>query len=85
MKTGAIVYVIGGEKIGDDFNIEDAKKNLNLKADRIEFVSPNIGHFDVMDAWWLLMTKGMNRVVCVTAEVVNNTLKTIGEELRLYG
>ncbi len=85
MKTGAIVYVVGGENIGDEFNLEDARKSLNIEADRIEFVSPLIGHFDVMDAWWLLITKGMNRIICITAEVVGNSLRTVGRELRLYG
>ncbi len=85
MRTGAIVYVVGEKNIGDDFDVESAVRNLNIKADRVEVVAPKIGHFDVMDAWWFLLTKGMNRIICITAEVVNNTLKPIGHELRLYG
>ena len=85
MKTGAIVYIVGGERLGDNFNVQDALKTMNIKADRVEVVAPYIGHFDVMDAWWFLITKGMNRIVCITAEVVNNTLRTLGPELRLCG
>ncbi|MBW1679380.1 MAG: hypothetical protein JRJ08_04435, partial [Deltaproteobacteria bacterium] len=39
MKTGAIVYVAGSEKMKDDFDVERAVRRLNLKADRIEVVT----------------------------------------------
>ncbi len=85
MKTGAIVYVVGSEKLDDNFDPGEAMEGLTINADRVEFVGPKIGHFDVMDAWWLLLTKGMSRVICITAEVVNDKLKPTGKELRLYG
>jgi len=56
MKTGAIVYVAGSEKMKDDF------------------------------AWWMLLAKGMRRIVCLIAEVVNGSeLKLTGRELRIWG
>jgi hypothetical protein len=59
---------------------------LNLKADRIEIVSSKEGHFSVMDAWWMLLAKGMGWIVCLIAEVVNGSeLKLTGRELRLCG
>ena len=86
MKTGVIVYVVGGERLYDNLDMEVIVKRLDLKADKVEIVSANSNHFDVMDAWWLLMAKGMKRVVCMLAEVVNNSeLKLTGRELRLYG
>jgi len=86
MKTGAIVYIAGAEEMGDDFDIKQAVKRLNLKADRVEVVSPEAGHFDVMDAWWMLVAKGMKYIVCLIAEVVDNSkLRLTGRELRLYG
>jgi len=86
MKTGVIVYVVGGEGIYDNLDMEVAVRRLDLKADRVEIVSANSSHFDVMDAWWLLMAKGMKRVVWMLAEVVNSSeLKLTGRELRLCG
>ncbi len=86
MKTGVIVYVVGGEGLYDNLDMEVVVKRLDLKADKVEIVSANSNHFDVMDAWWLLMAKGMKRVVCMLAEVANSSeLKLTGRELRLCG
>ena len=86
MKTGAIVYVIGGEDPYDDLDMELAVRELDIHADRVEVVSARSGHFDVMDAWWLLMAKGMKSVVCMLAEVVNRSeIRLTGRELRLFG
>jgi hypothetical protein len=39
-----------------------------------------------MDAWWLLTVKGMKRIICMIAEVINRSeLKLTGRELRLCG
>ena len=86
MKTGAIVYIAGGEDLGTEFDLEQAVKRLDLIADRVEVVSKNMGHFDVMDAWWMLIVKGMQSVVCLVAEVIGNSgLRLTGRELRLCG
>jgi len=86
MKKGAIVYIAGGERMEDDFDVEQAVKRLNIKADRVEVVSPEAGHFDVMDAWWMLLAKGMGLIICLIAEVLNCLeLKLTGRELRLCG
>ena len=86
MKTGVIVYVVGGKGLYDNLDMEVVVKRLDLKADKVEIVSANSNHFDMMDAWWLLMAKGMKRVVCMLAEVVNRSeLKLTGRELRLCG
>lgn len=86
MKIGVIVYVAGSERMEDDFDVERAVTKLNLKADRVEIVSSKEGHFSVMDAWWMLLVKGMGLIVCLIAEVVNGSeLKLTGRELRLCG
>ncbi|MDY6853659.1 MAG: hypothetical protein SWO11_02965 [Thermodesulfobacteriota bacterium] len=86
MKTGAIVYIAGAEGMRDDFNIEQAINRLDFKADMVEVVSPIAGHFDVMDAWWVLTARGMKSVVCLTAEVAGKAeLRLTGRELRLCG
>ena len=86
MKTGVIVYIAGGEGMGDDFDWEQEVKRLNIRADRVETVLGRSPHFDVMDVWWLLIAKGMNKIVCMLAEVTNNSeLRLTGRELRLCG
>ena len=86
MKTGTIIYIIDGGKIEENFDAEQAIKKLSLRSDRVEVVSSKIGHFDVMDAWWLLLAKGMQHIICIIAEVVNNSeLKLTDRELRLSG
>ena len=86
MKTGAIVYVVGGEDLYDDLDMEVAVKGLHIQADRVEVVSARSSHFDVMDAWWMLTAKGMKSIVCMLAEIVNRSeLRLTGRELRLCG
>ncbi|OEU65984.1 MAG: hypothetical protein BA867_14320 [Desulfobacterales bacterium S5133MH16] len=84
MKTGAIIYVVGKENLSKNFNMEVALKNLEVDADRVELVSPGSGHFDIMDAWWSLTAKGMKRIVCMIAEIVNGSdLRLTGREIQL--
>ena len=84
MKTGAIVYVVGKENLSKDFDMAVALNNLEIDADRVELVSSGSGHFDIMDAWWSLTAKGMKRIVCMIAEIVNGSdLRLTGREIQL--
>ena len=86
MKTGVILYIVGGEGPYDDVDMEEAVKRLDLKANRVETVYSRSNNFDVMDAWWALTAKGTNNVVCMIAEIVNGSgLRLTGRELRLCG
>ena len=86
MKTGVIIYVVGKESLDDTIDLEDAGKGLDISADRIEVVTDIDENFDVMHAWWLLTAKGMKRIVCMIAEVINRSeFKLTGQELRLCG
>lgn len=86
MKTGAIIYIPSSERFKNDFNIVQALKKLNIKADMVEVVSDMFGHVDVMDAWWLLLTKGMSNITCLTAQVEDGLeLRLTGRQLRLCG
>ena len=86
MKTGVIVYIVGGEGPYDDFDMKEAVRRLNINADRVEVVFSRSSNFDVMHAWWSLTAKGMKLIVCMIAEVVNRSqLKLTGRELRLCG
>ena len=86
MKTGVIVYIVGGEGSYDDFDMKEAIRRLNINADRVEVVFSRSSHFDIMHAWWMLTEKGMKLIVCMVAEVVNRSQLTLtGQELRLCG
>lgn len=86
MKTGVIVYIVGGESSYDDFDMKEAVRRLNINADRLEVVFSRSSNFDVMDAWWLLTAKGMKLIICMFAEVVNlSELRLTGREFRLCG
>ena len=84
MKTGAIVYVVGKENFPKNFDMAVALKKIGIDADRVELVSPGSGHFDIMDAWWSLTAKGMKRIICMIAEIVNGSdLRLTGREIQL--
>jgi len=86
VKTGVIVYLVGKESLDDTIDFEEAEKRLKIKADRVEVVSSIGGNYDVMDAWWLLTAKGMKRIICMIAEVINRSeFRLTGQELRLCG
>ncbi|MBU1056004.1 MAG: hypothetical protein KKC46_19585 [Proteobacteria bacterium] len=86
MKTGVIVCMVGDQTSETNFDLVQAVKNLKINADRVEVVSSKEGHFDVMDACWVLTARGMNRIVCMTCELVSHSeLRLTGRELRLCG
>jgi len=86
MKTGIIIYITGGGGTQEGFDIQQAVSKLDIKADRVETVFGRSADFDVVDAWWRLTTKGMQKIVCMLAEVTDNLeLRLTGRELRLCG
>jgi hypothetical protein len=67
MRTGVIAYVM--EK---NFPFEKEPElameiKRHYQADEVQIVSWGQRHFDIMDAWWLLTARGMQRFVCVFA------------------
>ena len=86
MKTGVIIYVVGGSGFDDSIDLEQAAQRLHVRADRVEVVVSQDENFDIMYAWWLLLVKGMRRIVCMFAEVSGHSeLKLTGRELVLCG
>lgn len=84
MKKGAIIYITGERQTYADLSIKKAVADLNLKADKIEIISNEMGHFDISDAWWQLTVKGMQQIVCMAANFSKaGTLQLTGRELRL--
>ena len=86
MKTGVIVYIASNDLPNDAVDHKTAVSNLNIKADRVEFISATSGHFDISDAWWSMTIKGMQRITCKLAKFSKiGDLQLTGRELKLYG
>ena len=79
MKTGLIVYVVGAEPAEWDPASEMKSIRQICQADRVEVITAQRGHFDVLDAWWALLTKGMTRVICMIGEFAPNGRLTLQE------
>jgi hypothetical protein len=86
VKTGLIVYVVGKEPA--DWNVESESTAIkqNIKADLVEIITVKTGHFDISDAWWSLLTRGMKRIVCRIGKfTAKGNLALTGNELHLCG
>jgi len=79
MKTGLIVYVVGTEPVDWDADSELRAIKRSSRADLIEIITVKSGHFDVLDAWWSLLTRGMKRIVCIIGEFTPNGNLTLKE------
>lgn len=86
MKSGLIIYVVGNAPEGWTEDNEIKIKNAESKADLIEIITTTTGHFDVIDAWWELITRGMSTIICKLAcfndsgnlEMTDKTLRLCG-------
>ncbi len=85
MKTGAILYFAGSPLKGD----VEARKiaaDLGIDADRVEIVSSSVGYENIIDAWWMLLARGMKRVVCFMVTTMDEqNFKLVSQPLRLCG
>lgn len=87
MKTGAIIYVAGeNDCAGIPEDQGTIMKKFGLKADRWEIITHDTGPADIHDAWWRLLTQGMQRVICILAVVDENSeVQSTGRQMRLCG
>ena len=68
------------------YNPKELVWESGIKADRLEIITRTSGQFDIHDAWWHLVAKGMKRVLCLIAEVDDDgKLRLTGRQLRLCG
>ncbi len=86
MKSGVIIYVAGSApedwSEDDEVHIRSSESNANL----IEIITTNTGHFDVLDAWRDLLSKGMSLVTCKMAVFSKSgEIEFTGKKLRLCG
>jgi len=72
MKTGLIVYVVGREPVEWDGNSQLKTIKQTSRADLVEIITETSGHFDILDAWLFLLTRGMKRIVCIIGEFTPN-------------
>jgi hypothetical protein len=79
MKTGLIVYVVGTEPVDWDATSELTAIKQHRQVDMVEIITVRSGHFDVLDAWWSLLTRGMKRIVCIIGEFTPNGNLTLKE------
>jgi len=86
MKTGLIVYVVGTEPVDWDADSELRAILQSSRADLVEIITVKSGHFDILDAWWSLLTRGMKQIVCIIGEFAPNGRLTLkGRKLCLCG
>jgi hypothetical protein len=86
MKSGLIIYVVGKEPPEWDVAHEVMTVKNNTKVDSVEIITANTGHFDVSDAWWSLLAKGMKKITCMIGEFSpGGNLTLTGRELHLCG
>jgi hypothetical protein len=86
MKSGLIIYVAGNAPDSWTEENEVSIKNTESKADLIEIITTKTGHFDIIDAWRELTTRGMSTITCKLAcfndagsiEMTNKTLRLCG-------
>ena len=86
MKTGVIVYVVGNQSPGEEFDEKLAALNLNVNADRVSFVFSEGYLDDLSYSWWEMVRKGMSRILCMVENLTApSTIQLTGRELQLGG
>ena len=79
MKTGLIVYVVGSEPVDWDADLQLRAIRQSSRADLVEIITAKSGHFDILDAWWSLLARGMKQIVCIIGEFTPNGDLTLNE------
>ena len=85
MKSGLIVYLVGGAELPEGFDLAGRCKEIGFPADRVELVGPQDGFYDVDDAWHHLVTKGYGYINLLVAQMDQFCLHPIHPLVRLYG
>jgi len=86
LKRGVIIYAAGEAPSSWTEEKEKLVKGSILGAQAVEIITSRTGHFDVLDAWWSLNSKGMDYIECKLAMFTKDgELKETGKALRLAG
>ncbi len=85
MKSGLIVYLVGGAELPEGFDLANCCKEIGFTADRVELVGSGQGFYDVEDAWHHLFIKGYGDIKLLVAQTDQNCLRPIHPLVRLSG
>ena len=84
MKSGLIVYLVGGAELPEGFDLAVHCQEIGFPADRVERVGSQ-GFPEVDDAWHYLFTKGYGDIKLLVAQRDQNCLRPIHPLVRLSG
>ncbi|AEB08476.1 hypothetical protein [Desulfobacca acetoxidans] len=85
MKTGVIVYLVGGQEIPEPYDLKNQCEQAGVKADRVELVGNYQGYFTVEDAWHFLTSRGCGHVSLLVAQWEQQHLQPMRPPVRLCG
>jgi hypothetical protein len=85
MKSGLIVYLVGGAELPEGFDLAGCCEEIGFPADRVELVSSRQGFYDVQDAWHHLFIKGYGDIKLLVAQTRQNCLQPMHPLVRLSG
>jgi hypothetical protein len=85
MKSGLIVYLVGGAELPEGFDLAGSCLKIGFPADRVELVGSGQGFFEVNDAWHFLFTRGYGDIKLLVAETEHDVLRPLRPLVRLSG
>jgi len=85
MRSGLIVYLVGGAELPEGFDLAGRCKEIGCPADRVELVGSRQGFFEVNDAWHHLFIKGYGNIKLLVAQTEQECLRPLHPPFRLSG
>jgi hypothetical protein len=85
MKSGLIVYLVGGAELPEGFDLAGRCKEMGFPADQVELVGSGQGFFEVDDAWHYLFIKGYGDIKLLVAKTEEDGLRPVHPLVRLNG
>jgi len=85
MKSGLIVYLVGGVELPEEFDLAGCCKKMGFPADRVELVGSRQGYYEMEEAWHHLITKGYGNIQLLVAQTDQKCLRPIHPLVRLSG
>ena len=85
MKSGLIVYLVGGAQLPEDFDLTGHCRRIGYGADQVELVGGSYGFFAVEDAWHHLFVKGCGDIRLLVAQTDQTCLQALHPLVRLSG
>jgi hypothetical protein len=85
MKSGLIVYLVGGAELPEGFDLTGQCRKIGILADRVELVGPPEGFLEVEDAWYHLYVKGYGNIKLLVAQTDPDGLQPLKPLVRLSG